>query len=115
MAFNDIDTKKYENILSRYIERIRPNPSIRNQDDISFKIYRQSVEIFEIRPDFLDPSKIIDIPVAKSTYIRSQNIWKIYWRRADLNWHLYEPQPQVNSLDHFIDIVERDQYACFWG
>lgn len=99
---NDIEKKRCEKVLSSYVEKIRPDPSIRNKLDIAFRIKGQSVEVFEI-------------PVAKATFVRSQNIWKIFWRRADLKWHSYPPAPTVKSIEDFVKLVEKDEHACFWG
>ncbi len=54
-------------------------------------------------------------PVAKATYVKTQGIWKVYWQRADLKWHGYEPDPEVETLQEFLAIVDRDEYACFFG
>ena len=53
--------------------------------------------------------------VAKATYVKTQRIWKIYWQRADLKWHGYEPNYEVETLQEFLAIVDRDEYACFFG
>lgn len=34
----------------------------------------------------------MESPVAKATYVKTQNIWKVYWMRADLRWHAYASQ-----------------------
>ena len=115
MALNDIEKKRSENVLAAYIEKIRPDPSFRNKLDVSFRITDQSVEIFEIRPVFRAPKEKIEIPVAKATFVRSQNIWKVYWRRADLKWYSYSPVPTVKAIHDFVALVEQDQHACFWG
>ncbi|MBN1532951.1 MAG: DUF3024 domain-containing protein, partial [Spirochaetes bacterium] len=39
----------------------------------------------------------------------------IYWQRRDLKWHRYEPDPEVDTLEEFLDIVDADDYASFWG
>jgi hypothetical protein len=41
--------------------------------------------------------------------------WRVYWQRADLKWHRYDPAGEVNSIDDFFPIVEHDEYACFFG
>jgi hypothetical protein len=53
--------------------------------------------------------------VAKTTYVKSSGIWKIYWQRADLKWHCYEPDAEVQSLEEFLVVVERDERGCFYG
>lgn len=44
------------------------------------------------------PEKIIEEPVAKATYIKKNDVWKIYWQRADLKWHGHEADPEVKTL-----------------
>lgn len=97
------------------MEKRRPPPHIRSQLDLGYKITRQSVELFEIRPRWNDPQTILERPFAKATYVKTQRIWKIYWRRADLKWHSYQPVPEVKSIDEFFDVVDRDKHACFFG
>ena len=88
---------------------------MRKDLDLGFRIKGQSVEIFEIRPMWQRPNEKIEEPVAKTTFIKTKKVWKIYWQRADLKWHRYDPHPEVGSLDEFLDIVDRDEYACFFG
>lgn len=57
----------------------------------------------------------MESPVAKASYVKTQGIWKIFWQRADLKWHRYEPTPAVETLEEFLAVVEKDEYACFWG
>lgn len=47
--------------------------------------------------------------------MRSRDVWKIFWQRRDLKWHGYDPVPTVGSVDKFLEVVDRDQYCCFWG
>ena len=81
------------------IERIRPKPEIQDKLDISFKIHDQSVETFEIR-ETMDAGQI-DSPIAKATFVRSENSWKVFWMRQDLKWHGYRQKLSrqfLNSL-----------------
>lgn len=115
MAFSELEQKRYEKVVGAYIESRRPEPSIRNQLDICYRIFGQSIEIFEVRPRWDDPSIKMENPVAKATYVKTSKNWKIYWMRADLKWHGYEPNAQVQKLEDFINILESDEYGCFWG
>src|SRR5213079_3369603 len=54
-------------------------------------------------------------PVAKATFVRSKNRWRIFWMRRDLKWHGYEPNLEVQSLKAFLNVVDRDEYCCFFG
>lgn len=115
MAFDDLERKRHERDLAKFMERRRPPPEIRSKLDLGYKLDGQSVEIFEIRPHWRDNTKTTHTPLAKTTFVRSQNCWKVYWMRRDLKWHGYEPTPKVHSLAAFLDVVDRDEYSCFFG
>jgi len=115
MALSEFEHKKCEKEVREFVEKRRPPPQIRDELDLGFRVSDQSVEIFEIRPQWRDPEKKIEHAVAKATYVKKRGIWKVYWQRADLKWHRYDPVPEVLSLTAFLATVERDQYACFFG
>ena len=48
------------------------------------------------------------------TYGKTQQCWKVFWKRADLKWHGYEPAT-VATIDDFLTVVDQDTYCCFWG
>ena len=115
MALSELETARAKKILGEFIERRRPPPHIRHEVDLSYRVSGQSVELFEIRPVWNRPSEKMEAPVAKATFVRTQNIWRVYWRRADLKWHLYEQTPEVHGLPEFLSVVEEDPHGCFWG
>lgn len=115
MAFTEEELEQYQKIVNVYIEKRRPPARLRNQVDLSFRIEKQSVEIFEIRARFDDPLKRAEIPIAKTTWVNTQKVWHIFWQRADMKWHRYDPLPAVKTLEEFIDVVEADEYGCFYG
>ncbi len=115
MAFDELDRKRIELKMAAYLERKRPPAHIRPQLDIGFRLNEQSVVVFEIRPDWKEPKIKRETDVAKATYVRTQNVWKIYWMRADLKWHGYEPMREAASVEEFLDELEKDPYCCFWG
>jgi GTP-binding protein EngB required for normal cell division len=115
MAFSKEEHEKWETLVGQYIEEQRPPERIRDQVDLSYSIEDQSIEIFEIRPRFDNPEEKVREMAAKTTWVKRQQIWKVYWQRADLKWHIYEPVPQVDTLEEFITLVEEDEFACFWG
>lgn len=115
MALSEFETKKIEKEVRSFVEKRRPAPHIRPELDLGFRVKGQSVEIFEVRPRWRHPEEKMEHAVAKATYVKTQRIWKIYWQRADLKWHGYEPNPEVLTLQKFLAIVDRDDYACFFG
>ena len=82
MAFTNEEHAQYRKIVNAYVEKRRPPVHLRDQVDLSFRIQNQSIEIFELRPGFNDPQRMIEIPVAKTTWVRTQKVWHIFWQRA---------------------------------
>lgn len=115
MALSEFEIKKIEKEVGSFVEKRRPPPHIRDELDLGFRVKGQNVEIFEVRRLWNDPKEKIEEPVAKATYVKTQKMWKVYWQRADLGWHRYDPDPEVDTLKKFLDLVERDEYACFFG
>ena len=115
MALSQIEVKRCKKSLASFLEKRRPPPHMRGQLDIGYRIEGQSVELFEVRPHWQDNSKKSEAPFAKATYVRTQNVWKVYWMRQDLKWHGYEPFPETKIFEAFLAAVDRDEYCCFFG
>ena len=116
MSISEFEKKRFSKIVEQYIETRRPPPEIRKELDFSYRLTDQSIELFEVRPTWRGkPGEITEIAIAKTTYVKSKNIWKIFWQRSDLKWHSYEPNPVVNSLEEFLAVVQKDEYGCFYG
>ena len=115
MALTEFERKRIDRLAAAFVEKRRPPKHIRDQLDLGYRISRQSLELFEIRPAWNSLIEQLEEPVAKATYVRKSNTWKIYWQRQDLRWHRYDPDPEVDSLEDFLAIVDADEYACFWG
>ncbi len=115
MAISEFETRRYEKLVARFVEQHRPPPHLRSAVDLSFRVVSQSVELFEIRAHWQDKEQKIESPIAKATFNKARKIWKVYWNRADLKWHSYKPVPEVASLEEFLALVEKDEYACFFG
>lgn len=115
MAFDELTQHRIEKVVGVFVEKHRPQPNIRKELDLAFRINGQSVEIFELRPRWRHPDEIMECPIAKATYVKSQDIWKIFWMRQDLKWHSYPLLPYVHFLEEFLEEVALDPSACFWG
>ena len=114
MAFTEAEIGEVQNEMNVYITKRRPPENIRNQVDLAYKIEKQSVIIFEIRKMF-QREEMVNIPIAKATFVLKESKWKIYWQRADMKWHLYEPNKEVKAIKSFLKIVNEDKFGCFWG
>ncbi len=115
MALSEFEIKRMEKLVGTYVEYRRPAPQIRNKVDLSFRVNGQSFEILEIRPQWDDPSKTTELPLAKATFVKSKKIWKIFWMRSDMKWHAYTPCATADSLEEVLNVIEEDIYHCFWG
>jgi len=115
MALNDFKLKKCEKAVAAFMKKRRPPAHVRKDLDLRYRIKGQSMEIFEIRPLWSNPDATIEQAVAKATFVRKTNTWKVYWQRADLKWHLYDHDPEVGSAEAFLAIVDQDEHGCFFG
>ena len=115
MAISEFEIRRCKNELDKFLEVKRPPPYLRDKVDIGYSIKDQSVELFEIRPTWNNPKEYREHPFAKSTFIKSKSHWKIFWQRADLKWHSYEPNPVVRTIEEFLSVVIEDEHACFFG
>ena len=115
MGFDANELAHVEDVMDAFLERRRPREEIRHELDLGYRIEGQSITIVEIRPQFMNPSVITEEPIAKTTYVRSSDVWKVFWMRADLKWHSYDPKPKVKTLQEFAKLVEADEYAAFFG
>lgn len=104
-----------ELILRKYIEKNRPPEEIRNQLDIGFKLEGQNIELYDIRPRWDNPEEKLDLPFARIKYIKSTNLFKLYWLRASGKWEAYKPFPEATHLQELLDIIDEDKYYCFKG
>jgi hypothetical protein len=99
--------------IENYLSYIRPSEEIRDQLDIGYRIEKQSVIILKL--DRIGSIlKKTENKVAKVTFVKKNDHWKVYWQRADLKWHSYKPQPILINLLDFIQLIEKDEYGCFW-
>lgn len=115
MAFNELEQKRIERALARYLAKHRPPPDIRHEVDIHGQINGQSVELTEMRPVWRGkPGEFTERPFAKATFVRTQQTWKLYWMRANLRWHAYDP-PTASSINEVIGLIDEDHYGCFRG
>lgn len=115
MALSEFETKRCEKLVAEFVEARRPPPHLRAKVDLAFRITGQSVEIYEIRPHFLDKDRVLKHPIAKATYNKGKKNWKLYWQRADMKWHGYQPHPEAATIEEFLEVVREDTHCCFFG
>ncbi|NQT78462.1 MAG: DUF3024 domain-containing protein [Bacteroidetes bacterium] len=115
MAFSNLQIREINLAASEFMKLRRPQEEIRDQVDLDYRIEGQSVYIFEIRPRWDKPEEKIESPIAKTTFVKAKNHWKIFWMRGNLKWYHYKPFPYVKKIAHFFEVVNKDELHCFWG
>jgi hypothetical protein len=115
MTLSEFEAKRCEKLVAEFVRERRPPPHLRAKVDLAFRISGQSIEIFELRPHFIDQDRMLEDAIAKATYNKRKLCWKVFWQRADLKWHGYKPRPEVASVEEFLDLVRKDDHCCFFG
>jgi hypothetical protein len=115
LAFTDKERAKIEAAANAFIERRRPPMHNRNRLDFCYRIDGQSVALLEIRPAWDDPSRSIERPFARMTFVRTRGQWHLYWKRASGRWDRYDPAAASASLSKVLKVVDEDGHGCFFG
>ena len=105
----------YGKRIKELVEKMRPPVDIRSQLDIGYSYEKGALELFEARPKSGNTSEIIHHSFAKAKFIKSSNIWKIYWKRASGKWELYIEEPEVSDVLEFFRIVNEDKLNVSMG
>lgn len=115
MAFSIQNIGEIDRIVGRWCLEQVP-PEIKNQIDHDYEIDGQSVTIFEVRPLWRGhPGEFTRRPFAKFRYVKSSELWHIYWMRQTGKWHTYEPDSVARNLKSVLNIIQLDNYGCFFG
>jgi hypothetical protein len=115
MAIDALQTVEIIAVMENFLEIKRPPEKIRHKVDLAYKIEGQSILIYEIRPRWDKPEELMESDIAKTTFVKSKQVWKIFWMRSDLKWHSYSPKPTVKQLKDFTALVAQDKSHCFFG
>jgi hypothetical protein len=115
MKFSEFEQHRIEKAVDTFLLKRRPPPDLRKQLDLGFRLEGQSLELFEIRPVWSDPNRYMESPAAKATFVQARKVWRVFWQRADMKWHDYQPCPEVKTVEEFLALVDRDENHCFWG
>ncbi len=102
-------------VVQAYIANRRPPLEVRSEVDVACRVDGTSVYVYELRKSYGSPEEMIEVEVAKMTYIKSRKVWKLYWMRSDCKWHAYPPAPEHQSIESVIGALDEDSNCCFWG
>ena len=114
MAFSEIEIYKINSFVGTLCE-IRSPEHIRDKLRYEYKIENHDVILYEIRPRWDKPDEQTEMPCAKLKFVRSQNVWKLFWHRANMKWYAYDPCKSSRDLAELIAEIDTDPHGCFFG
>ncbi|HOO99917.1 MAG TPA: DUF3024 domain-containing protein [Bacteroidales bacterium] len=82
---------------------------------MEYRIKGHEVVIYSRRPRWDNPKEWIETPEAKMKYVRTSNIWQLFWPRANGRWVSYEPLSFSRDLRSLVEEVDKDPLGCFFG
>jgi hypothetical protein len=116
MAFTEKEIAEHTITLEKHFwSTKRPPVNLRPLIREGQRFSASAIELFFVRPRFNRPGQTVEESIAKIRYVRRTNVWLIFWKRADLKWHSYPPQPEAESLVAALKIVKKDPNGCFFG
>lgn len=101
--------------LDEFIQKIRPPEELRAKLDIAYVQDNRNIFIVEIRPKWNEPEIILRYPVAKIRHVKSQDVFKLYYMRANGKWVPFPLQHESSDLTTLLEYVEDDPICCFWS
>jgi Protein of unknown function (DUF3024) len=116
MAFTELEIAQHMKVLEDSLWTLR-RPALHLRDRIreGQRFTDQSIELFFVRPAYNRPSEHIEESIAKVRFVRTQRVWRIFWKRADLKWHGYQPCPKAPTLTAALRVINEDPHGCFFG
>jgi len=117
MSFDPVEKNRIEMILENFFCKHNLTHDIKNKPKRGFTVdsQKQTIELFEILPKFMNESRKINFTFAKASYSKKNNLWNIYWLQSNSKWCLYKPCPEVTSVEDFLRVVKVDAFGCFFG
>jgi len=79
MAIREFEEHRLEILLKKFSDEKGPPPVIHDQLQWGFRIDpdHQTVELFEIRPYFMDASRKIERKLAKAAHVKTSKTWEV--------------------------------------
>jgi len=114
VAFAEIELARIKKVVGGFCDSRVP-AHVQEKLRLKYSVNRHDVVVFEVRPHWRIPGKDMREEVAKFKFVRSRNEWRLYWMRADLKWHSYDPLPSSRDLEELVGEVDEDPYCCFFG
>ena len=113
MAFTPLEKEEIEHLLLECLAA-RKLHAAKKGFDIGYKFNNQSIEFFETHPSSDHERGFFNLHTAKISYVRTQDVWKIYWKRGSLKWQGYLRCPETKKFNEALFFVNEDIDQVFW-
>lgn len=82
---------------------------------IDVKVEGMSLIIYQMMAGFPEGTADVYFPIAKATYRKATDDWKLFWQKRDLKWHGYEIDMVHEDIESVFKAINEDSCCCFWG
>lgn len=113
--FGDIIRREIDIAAEEFLKHRRPEPEIRHDIDIEYRVEGQDVIVYEIATDFRRPGTKRIGYIGKASFIRDTAIWLVYYSDLEGGWHPYNSDPEVLSITEFFRLMSTDPAEQFFG
>src|ERR1700704_2102681 len=62
---SEFEMKRCEKLVAEFVQQRRPPPHLRAKVDLAFRVSGQSIEIFELRPHWMNKAVTLESPLPK--------------------------------------------------
>lgn len=88
MAFTEEEIARYTGLSEKSFRvKNRPPLNLRHKVREGQSMEGHEFILFLVRPHFRDPTQQVYDWVAKARYVRTQDVWWVFWHRPDGKWH----------------------------
>lgn len=110
----EFERRLVERLLDRFYDR-RLLAHVQHQTRLGHSIRGNSITLFELRPDFDDPSTWVKSPIAQFRFSPAKGLWSLYWHDRNRRWRLYDDLAATRNFESMLAEVDRDPTSIFWG
>lgn len=114
MAFSEFELTYIDKTVGALCRR-KTTPRHADQLRFAYQVDAHGVNIWEERPPWDGQGEWTRHGIARFRYVRKTGDWTLYWMRADLKWHVYDPDLMPHDLESLVAVVDQDKYCAFFG
>lgn len=116
MTFTDSEIAEHLKVIEDvFWSRRRPPTHLRDKVREGQRIDGRTIELFIVRPAFNRPGEQTEESIARLQHMPRLRVWRLFWKRADGNWHRYQPCFEAPSLAEALHLIDKDSNGCFFG